>query len=228
MLHDDHPFAHAFKDSLPVLAAYIPLGIVFGFLFGQTDYPWVFAPIISLIVYAGAVQFMALSIITIHGSLVELAIATFLLSSRNIFYGLPFLKRFEGLPFFKKFYFIMNMVDSNFSILAAKKLPDPQHDINYCLYLNLFTHSYWVLGTLIGVIIGEYLPEIRGAEFVLVALFTVLATEQYKKIKSPQPFIFAIISASFALIVYPSQLLVISILLCLSLLIVSEYKENKA
>lgn len=226
-MKDPHPFQHAWRDSIPVLAAYLPLGTVFGFLFSQTDYPWFFAPLISFIVYAGAVQFMSLSIITIQGSLFELAIAAFLLCVRNIFYGLPFLKRFSGLPPMLKFYFIMNMVDANFSLLANRQLPDPKQDKDYCLYLNLLTHGYWVGGALLGVIVGEYVPQIVGAEFVLVALFTVLALDQYLKSKQRQPFIMAFAAAAIGLLIYPSQMLVVSILLCLFMLTLAEYRELK-
>lgn len=48
----------AFRDSIPVMMGYLPLGFVFGFLFAQAGAAAWMAPICSIIVYGGASQYM--------------------------------------------------------------------------------------------------------------------------------------------------------------------------
>ena len=53
----------AFKTSLPILFGFVPLGIAFGLLFQELNYPWYFASLMGIIVYAGAAQFMAIGLL---------------------------------------------------------------------------------------------------------------------------------------------------------------------
>ena len=54
-------FIIAFKTTVPVLLGYIPLGMAFGFLLDGAGYHWIYAFIMSLFVYAGSGQFLAVA-----------------------------------------------------------------------------------------------------------------------------------------------------------------------
>jgi predicted branched-subunit amino acid permease len=66
-----NPLSEAIRDSLATFFAYFPLGIVFGFLFtSELSLPWILAPFMSLMVFAGAIQFVALGIFAAQGSII--------------------------------------------------------------------------------------------------------------------------------------------------------------
>ena len=77
----------ALKTSLPIMFGFVPLGIAFGLLFQELGYPWFFATLMSVIVYAGAAQFMAIGFLSAGLGVLEIAMSTFFLNSRHMFYG---------------------------------------------------------------------------------------------------------------------------------------------
>ena len=66
---------------------YIPMGIAFGVLFQNLGYEWYFAPLMGLLVYAGAAQFMAVGLLAAQASLLEVTVAIFILNLRHMFFG---------------------------------------------------------------------------------------------------------------------------------------------
>ena len=69
------------KTTLPILFGFLPLGIAFGILFQELGYPWYFATLMGICVYAGAAQFMAVGMLGAGVGLFEIAISTFFLNS---------------------------------------------------------------------------------------------------------------------------------------------------
>ena len=104
----------SFIKTLPVMLGYIPLGIAFGVLSVQMGFPWWLAPLMSLVVYSGASQFLMLSLLAAQASLSAIFIAVFLLSTRHIFYGLSLLARFKNAQA-KKPYLIFALTDETYS-----------------------------------------------------------------------------------------------------------------
>lgn len=169
----------ALKDTLPFVVAYFPLGIVFGYLFHQLEAPWILAPVMSLCVYAGSVQFMALGLLASHGSLFTLVLTALFIGSRNAFYGLSLLDRYQGKGW-RKWYLIFGLVDPVYATLVSKPhLGDA--DQKYCLCLTAYLHATWIAGTFIGAAAGAHFPPLPGLEFILTALFAILLVEQLCK-----------------------------------------------
>lgn len=213
--HDDELQA-AFSLSLPILFAYFPLGIVFGILFFNLGYPWYYAPLMSALVYAGAVQFIALGIFAAHGSYLELILATIFVAFRNAFYGLSVMDRF-ATHLIKKCYLIFGLVDSTYAILIST--PKYNNDERFCLWITFFSHFYWVSGTATGAYFAKSLPNIHGLEFILTSFFMVLVVEQYLSLRTFKPFIIAAIAAIVAAVITPHEFLLTAILLSVTLLL---------
>src|SRR5690554_866932 len=86
-----------FRLTLPILFGYLPLGMAFGVLFvTQLEYVWWAAPLMGVLIYAGAGQILAVSLLATHAGLVEVFVAMFVLNARHLFYGLSLLGRFQG------------------------------------------------------------------------------------------------------------------------------------
>lgn len=211
-------------DSLPALFGYFPLGMAFGILaFNKTGNLWL-GPLMSLSVYAGAAQFLCMNVMLNNGSLLDVAITTFVVNLRHIFYGIPFLTAFN-VGFFKKLYLIFGITDETYSILSASP---KKHDATYSLWVTGLTHSYWVVGTVLGSILGAQVSfDFSALEFALVALFVVLTIEQAYHTKDSVPFILAGLSF-FACLAVPDSLFLSSCMGgCLVLMLGNfRYKEE--
>lgn len=222
-----HPVRSAFRLSIPVGLAYIPFGIAFGFLFQESGYAWYYAPIMSLVVYAGAIQFVAIVLIKTTPTLLSLFFATFPLAIRNSFYGLSLFDRYSYSPLIKG-YMALGLVDSTYAILYNTQKYQGVQDRIFCFALTAFNHFYWVLGTFLGALMGRNLGVIRGMEFMLTALTFQLAVELLEKSKSWKPMLFSLIGLLVAALFTPSFLMGGALAVCaiLSMINFSSKKEK--
>ena len=99
-----------FLDTIPVLTGYLFLGAGFGILLSEAGYGPGWALLMSLCVYAGSGQYLAVSLIADHASLISVAVATFLVNARHIFYGISLLIPYKGAGR-KKPYMIFALTD---------------------------------------------------------------------------------------------------------------------
>lgn len=206
----------AFKVSIPIMMGYCVLGFAFGLLLVSFDYSWYLAPIMSIFIYAGALQFVAINFFNIKAGLIDIAIASWFVNLRQSFYGLSLLKKYKKAGKLKA-YLIFGLTDETYGVLTTIDEDEQLKKEWYYFFLTLFNQSYWLLGSTMGAIVGSAIEfNTAGLEFSLTALFIVLCLEQYKKIKNNIPFLIAIIVSVFSLIFIPSdKMLVFSIGLAL-------------
>ena len=203
----------ALKISLPILFGFLPLGIAFGLLFQELGYPWYFASLMGIFVYAGAAQFMAIGLISSGIGLLEIAISTFFLNSRHMFYGLAFLESFGNWNL-RKLYLIFGLTDETYALLTSIKVPKNFTKKRYYFFITLFAQIYWVLGCTIGALTATALSfSTNGMEFAATALFVVLLIEQWIKVRRLLPFVIALIASIIALLFFIKHMLLVAIIL---------------
>ncbi|OHD12466.1 MAG: hypothetical protein A2Y41_12605 [Spirochaetes bacterium GWB1_36_13] len=215
-----------FLRTVPVLLGYIPLGMAFGFLLvKQTELSWVAALVMSVVIYAGSGQFLAVSFFANGTGFFEIGAMTLLLNSRHSFYGLSLLDKFSGLSWVKP-YAVFALTDETYALITADKDGSPGSKKKYYFYISLFNHLYWITGGFLGAFLGQFLPvKTDGMEFSLTALFVVLAIEQYQSNPVKIPFILAFLVGIAALIaVDPKKMLLVSISLVFLLLLLLKEK----
>ena len=209
----------AFKISIPVLMGYLVLGFAFGLLLVSFEYDWYLAPLMSIFIYAGALQFVAINFFNIKAGFVDIAIASFFVNLRQSFYGLSLLKRFRKTGKLKP-YLIFGLTDETYALLTTIKDDEQLKKRWYYFFLTALNQFYWFVGATSGAIIGSNIEfNTAGLEFSLTALFVVLCIEQYKNLKNPIPFFVGAIASIFALIFVPSdKMLVVAIFVSLFIL----------
>ncbi|MDN5842557.1 MAG: AzlC family ABC transporter permease [Alcaligenaceae bacterium] len=198
---------------MPVAMGYIPLGMVFGFLFVQAGATAWLAILASLLVYAGAAQYMMIPMIAAGLPISTIALATLIINLRHMFYGLSLLSKFPQarLP---RWYMVFALTDETYSVLTTLPAGSPTRQLLSITGLN---HGWWILGTTIGAIIGAQarLP-LSGLDIVLAALFAVLTVEQWRIKTSPLPLWTALVSYAVAYAISPAHALVVAIVLCIA------------
>lgn len=209
----------AFKISIPIMMGYLVLGFAFGLLLVSFEYPWYLAPIMSIFIYAGALQFMAINFFNAKAGFVDIAIASWFINIRQSFYGLSLLKRFEETGKIKS-YLIFGLTDETYALLTTIKDDKTLNKKWYYFYLTAFNQFYWFLGSTLGALIGLNIKfDTSGLEFSLTALFVVLCIEQYKNLRNFVPFLIGTIASVFSLIFIPSdKMLIVSIMIALVLM----------
>lgn len=211
----------AFQATLPVILGYFPLGFAFGFLFvDQTGLSWVYAPLMSIIVFAGASQFLAVGLLAAGAGVVEIAAATFMLNLRHAFFGVSLLERWRGAGW-KKVFMTFWLTDESYALFTSVKAPSKEDEIDFHLLIAGINYSAWCGGSLAGALAGQALTvNTTGMDFALTALFVVLLIEQVKQVRQPFPFALALACGVATLVLFGgANMLLISIAVALMLLI---------
>lgn len=204
-------FRWALTTSIPVFMGYIPLGVVFGFLFVQAGGPWYWAPISSLLIYGGAVQYMMIPMLAENMPISAIAFATFVVNLRHVFYGLSLIDIVPKKGF-SKWVLAFLLTDETYSILTT--LPKDTSMMKR-LSLAFFNYCWWILGSLVGALIGvSFKIELAGFDFVLTSLFAMLLCEQWRQRKSPWPVWIALISYCVARFISSDHSLALAIAFC--------------
>jgi len=219
----DREIKAAFKISIPVMMGYGVLGFAFGLLLVSFEYPWYLAPLMSLFIYAGALQFVAINFFNVKAGLIDIAIASWFVNLRQSFYGLSLINRFKKTGKLKA-YLIFGLTDETYALLTTIKDDEQLKKRYYYFFLTAFNQSYWFIGSTLGAIIGSNIKfNTAGLEFSLTALFVVLCIEQYKNLNNPIPFLIGSFASLFSLLLVPSdKMLIVSIFIALLLLFLSK------
>lgn len=211
--------------TLPVAMGYIPLGTVFGFLFVQAGAPWWLALISSVFVFAGAAQFMMIPMIAAGLPIGSIALATLIVNLRHVFYGLSLL---HSLPpgRWVRAYLMFALTDETYSVLTS--LPRGTRPARM-MELALLNQGWWILGTLLGAVIGAQ-AQIGwvGLDFALAALFGVLTVEQWRSRSSVVPLWTALASYCLAHAIDAQHALVIAIALCVAAALIWEPGDSRS
>lgn len=169
---------YAWLKTIPVMCGYIFLGIAFGISLQETGFGWIWALLISLLVYAGSLQFVMIPMLASQVSLVTMAVTAFFVNCRHIFYGISFVDSFAKMK--QKLYMVFSLTDETYSVLCGCKTEDPEETRRDSWFLiSAIDQGYWVLGSVIGGLLGNIIPfDLTGIDFSMTALFVVIMLEK--------------------------------------------------
>ena len=150
-------FAAAFPHTLPVLAGYLFIGMAFGVMIQEKGYHALWAMFMSLVIYAGSGQYLAVSFFAPQVNFFQIILMEFMVNIRHIFYGLSLIGRFENTGK-KKPYLIFSLTDETYSLYFITKTPAGVREDQFLFAIAVLDHSYWILGSGIGALLGRLLP----------------------------------------------------------------------
>lgn len=189
--------AAAFPHTIPVLAGFLVLGMAYGMLMLEKGYGPQWSLLMSAVAFCGSMQFVAITLLTTVFHPLEALLLSFLVNARHLFYGLSMLQKYKGFGRVKAF-LIYTLCDETFSIVSCVSPPEGIEPKYFYLSISLLDYSYWIIGTLLGGILGSLITfNTLGLDFALTALFVVLFLEQMKKSENR---IFGVIGVAVALI----------------------------
>src|SRR5690606_6285104 len=136
--------------TAPVATGDIALGMVFGFLFVQAARDGFMAVPAGLVVYAGPAQYMMVPMVAAGMPVGTIALATLLVNLRHMFYVLSLLDAFPRSPLLR-WYTAFALTDETYSVLTTLPRDTPPRRLALLALLN---QCWWLLGTLLGAVIG--------------------------------------------------------------------------
>lgn len=195
------------KDSiiitLPIVIGYFPIAMAFGLLSKNTPISFRDTSLLSILVYAGASQFMALDLIGAGVSAGSIILATFLLNLRHMMMSASLAVDFKNIP--RKFLPIISfgITDETFSVISFNK---DKISLSFILILNILSYGSWVIGTMVGYAVGEVLP-VSLQSSLSIGLYAMFAALLFPEIgKSKNILYLSIMSALVYIVLFYSNI----------------------
>ncbi len=160
------------RASVPIAAGYIPVAITFGLLARGAGLSTIDASAASLIVFAGAAQFMAVGMFAQGIATTQIVVATFLLNLRHLLMSSVIIQRLPPPTRRQRFTLAFGITDEVFAVATGDERVHPR----YLAGLELGAYLAWNAGTVAGALAGDILPVVvqNAMGFALYALFFAL------------------------------------------------------
>ena len=209
----------AFYRSIPVMAGYIVLGIGFGILLRNAGFGVLWAFAMSVFIFAGSMQYVGIGLLTGGASVITTIITTIMVNARHLFYSISMIDKYKDSGRYKP-YLIFALTDETYSLLCEGEGPSKETLDQYRFWVSLFNQSYWVLGSVIGSLLGSVLPfSTEGIEFSMTALFIASFTEQWITSKDHVPALTGLASTVLCLLIFGSEKFLIPSMLLITLVL---------
>ena len=202
-------FRLAIADSSVVMLGIAVLGLGLGIILNAHGLPIWTAPLLSALVFAGSVEFLMVGMVSAGTPLASIALTVFLVNARHLVYGLSYpLHNVKGL--WAKLFAIHTLCDEAFAVNSGADREERSGA--RILWVNVLIYVSWILSVILGYVLGaSFFSDLKGVDFVMVAIFTVLAMDGYRANPDRVTALFVAISAAVALIFAPSSFLVVAL-----------------
>lgn len=173
-------FFKGIAAGFPIALGYLPVALTFGFIAETTGLTLVETIAMSAFVFAGAAQYMSLSLIAIGTGAIEIIFTTFILNIRHLLMSIAINEKAEQDHPLKKSLYAFGMTDEVFAVTSTK---EGKLTSTYILGVALMAYASWVINSGIGYAVGTSLPAMlqQSMSIALYALFIALLVPSLKK-----------------------------------------------
>lgn len=177
-------FIYGLKKSIPIGIGYAPVALTFGILSLKSGLSMLEAGLMSLFVFAGASQFIAVQLISQGATIWVIGLTTLIVNIRHILMSFSMLRFFEGVSLPKLAVIAHGVTDESFVLSSKllKEIPTVEERSEVALGINMGAYCFWVLFSFAGAWVGnQLLINFSGFDFALLALFIVLTISTVNK-----------------------------------------------
>lgn len=173
-------FSSGIKAGLSIAIGYFPVALTFGLLAKTAGLSIIEATAMSLFVYAGASQYIALSLISAAVHPMLIIMNTFVVNIRHFLMTASLSEKMAPEKRPLKALYAFGITDETFSVLATNK--DEKISTAYAFGVTVIAYASWVVFTIVGHIIGANLPLFLQAamSIALYAMFIGLLVPSMK------------------------------------------------
>lgn len=189
-------FLAGVKAALPLAIGYLPIAATFGLVAQTTGLDPLSTCLMSLLVYAGASQFIALNLLALGIGAGEIIFTTFILNLRHFLMSASLTEKLEPLlPLQWRCILAFGITDETFSLLSFQKSLCLSR--YFTLGCNLFAFLAWNFGTWAGLFFAAEFPAILQSSMG-IALYAMFIGLLLPSVKKSRP---ALIVASLSIII---------------------------
>jgi 4-azaleucine resistance transporter AzlC len=169
-------FLHGARDTLPLILGAIPFGIIFGALAIAAGFSTGEVMALSLLVFAGSAQFIAVSLVATGAGIGVILLTTFVVNLRHTLYSATLQPFIRHLPVRWRAPLAFWLTDETFAVVQQRyaTVTSSPHKHWYFLGSCLSMYSSWQLCSFVGAVFGQAVPNLAawGLDFAMIATFT--------------------------------------------------------
>lgn len=167
------------RRALPIVLGYLPVGFAYGVLAGKNGISDANTLLMSLIVFAGSAQFIAVGLFASGTGPAAIILTTFVVNLRHLLMAASLTPFLAGWKKRHLAFFSFQLTDETFALhtSAAGRLSECRAE---ALALNVTAQSSWVGGTILGIVASGLIGDIKpmGLDYALAAMFIALLVGQ--------------------------------------------------
>lgn len=187
-------FYQGLHRSLPVCFGYIPIGFAYGVMAAGVGLDLFETTLMSILVYAGSAQFIAVGMIGEKIALLAIALTTFLVNLRHLLMSAALAPYLGHLSRLQQAVFAFQLTDESFALHSLDFKHEHKPPVTRIIVTNLTAHLAWVAGSIAGAWTGSLLTDLEalGLDFALPAMFIFLLIIQLISLKYIMVALFAL------------------------------------
>lgn len=164
----------------PICLGYLPIGLAFGVLAQKAGLSPLEIGLMSVLVFAGSSQFIAVSMLSAGASLFSIVATTFIVNLRHFLMSSALAVYLKNADRKKLSFFAYGVTDESFAVNLSK-YRDSVWDLDSALATNYTANFTWILTTVLGGIGGQFIPaHAFGIDYALIAMFICLLVFQIR------------------------------------------------
>lgn len=173
---DFQTMKQAIVAIFPLSLAVVPWGVLCGSLAINVGLTPLQAQLMSLLIFAGAAQLAALTIMGAVGSLSSMFSSTFIISSRHLLYSAVFRDHVRKSSFGLRCSIAFFLTDEMFAVTCAYIVKNQRFSPVYALSSGITFYVIWNISTFAGIVAGQHIPNLEhlGLEFAIAATFIAI------------------------------------------------------
>ena len=168
------------KAAWPICVGYVPIGLAFGVLAEKAGLNLVEIGLMSLLVFAGSSQFIAVSMLNAGSPILPIVFTTFMVNLRHLRMtsSLSLYLRRLGRGWLSLFAY--GVTDETFAVNLTRFRLGAWH-WQQALVVNQSANAAWVGSSLLGGVAGQFIPSgAFGIDYALIAMFLCLLVFQLR------------------------------------------------
>lgn len=172
-------FKQGVLGGISIAIGYLPIAITYGLIARSTGLSLTETVLMSVIVYAGASQYIALDMIGKQIGMMEIVFTTFIVNIRHLLMSASLNEKVEKDSGLKRAIYSFGITDETFSVASVQK---SMLTTGYMFGLTFIAYFSWVLFSAVGYIVGANLPTVfqDGMSVALYAMFIGLLVPSLK------------------------------------------------
>ncbi len=168
------------REALPIVLGYLPIGFAYGVLGAAVGVPLWAIVAMSVLVYAGSAQFLAVGLLDQGVSALTLVTTTFLVNLRHTLYTTALAPYLEPIGRGRLAWLAAEVTDESF-VMSMRAAPHTRSlPFGFTASLNGTAQISWVTASLLGGLVGGFVgdPLRFGLDYALIAMFVALLALQ--------------------------------------------------